>query len=80
MKLNIRAFGIAKDIVGGINLEIDLAKGSTSSDLRVCLLEKYPGFRSLAAVKLAVNEEYAKGHEVLSEVDSIAIIPPVSGG
>jgi len=44
------------------------------------LKDKYPKFRELRSLYVAVNSEYAKDHYVLKEQDEIAIIPPVSGG
>ena len=80
MKLNIRAFGIAKDIVGGSMISLEVEDSCNSSQLQSHLLKLYPDFRGLSAVKLAVNETYAQGNEILRESDEIAIIPPVSGG
>ncbi|MGB0424866.1 MAG: MoaD/ThiS family protein [Flavobacteriales bacterium] len=80
MKLTIRAFGIAKDIVGASKIDLEMDSKCSSSDLQTHLLEVYPDFKGLSAIKLAVNETYAQGDEILQEGDQLAIIPPVSGG
>ncbi|MCC9168572.1 molybdopterin converting factor subunit 1 [Pontibacter harenae] len=80
MKVNVLAFGIAKEIFNGSSAEIDLNEEATVSDLRTALEEKYPRLKQLASFMLAVNNEYAEGNDILQQRDEIAIIPPVSGG
>ena len=41
MKLKILAFGIAKDILGGTEKEIDLAEGTTVQHLKAKLEDEY---------------------------------------
>jgi molybdopterin synthase sulfur carrier subunit len=79
MKVRILAFGIAKQIFGSNNLEIEF-EGSTSSDLKTDLEKQYPGLKKLPAYMIAVNQEYASGQTAINRNDEIAIIPPVSGG
>ncbi|MFZ2897151.1 MAG: molybdopterin converting factor subunit 1 [Saprospiraceae bacterium] len=80
MKLNVLAFGITKDILGGAELKIELPDGATVSDLKQELVRRYPAFGRLRALAIAVNSEYAEGDQVLHERDEVALIPPVSGG
>jgi molybdopterin synthase sulfur carrier subunit len=80
MKVKILAFGIAKDIMGGTSVEIDLQKDMTSAKLRSLLEDQYPRLRQLNSFMLAVNNKYSHGNEVINEQDEIALIPPVSGG
>lgn len=80
MKINILAFGIAKDIIGNAQLEFDLDEGLNIDDLRAQLLSEYEDFHKLKSLALAVNSEYAAAGQVLKENDEVAIIPPVSGG
>lgn len=79
-KVRILAFGIAREIVGQRELEIQLAEGHTVADLRSQLAASYPGVMGLKSLFIAVNNEYATDAQVLNEADEIAIIPPVSGG
>ena len=78
MKIRIKAYGIAKDIVGG-TLDLEM-KGTTVSDLRQTLLTQYPDLRGLSSVMVAVNQRYGENELVLKSTDEIALIPPVSGG
>lgn len=80
MKVNIRAFGIAKEIVGGQNITLELEPSSSAQQLQKKLFEIYPDFKGLSSIKLAINEAYSQGDELITEEDDIAIIPPVSGG
>lgn len=80
MKLTLLAFGIAKDITGSRFSEIELPEGNTVSDLRKMLASRYPVLKELAALRFAVNSEYAQESAILKEGDEVALIPPVSGG
>ncbi|HTI61539.1 MoaD/ThiS family protein [Mucilaginibacter sp.] len=79
MKVNVLAFGIAKDIFGGSSVTAEL-NGNTTADLKQSLETRYPRLKQLASYMVAVNNEYAPDESVLKEHDEIAIIPPVSGG
>jgi molybdopterin converting factor small subunit len=80
MKLKILAFGIAKDIVNGSSVEIELNEPYDSGNLRLQLESKFPRLKDVRSYLIAVNEEYVDGVQKLSSTDEIAIIPPVSGG
>jgi molybdopterin converting factor subunit 1 len=78
-KYTVLAFGIAKDILGGRQCEIELP-GNTVSALRTALVGQYPALAGLRSLLIAVNSEYAEDGVLLEERDEIALIPPVSGG
>lgn len=80
MQLNILAFGIAKDIVGGSLISFDIQEGASVGMLKKALLSQFPRFGNLVSLAIGVNEEYAKDDVVLKATDEIVIIPPVSGG
>jgi molybdopterin converting factor subunit 1 len=80
MKVNILAFGIAKDIFGSSSVNIDLVNDATISNLKYLLEQQYPRLKQLATYMVAVNNEYALDGDNIHERDEIAIIPPVSGG
>lgn len=75
-------FGIAKDIVGKSQIDMDFGEDSPSSvaDLKLVLKKRYPEFSKLSSLAIAVNNEYAEDHVQLKSNDEVAIIPPVSGG
>ena len=80
MKLKILFFGITTDLVGVSNLDLVLPDASTVLDFKSLLKKKYPQLENLDSYAIAVNESYATGDLILNENDTVAVIPPVSGG
>lgn len=80
MKINLLAFGIAKDILGSKRLEIELNESDTIAVLREKLFHLYPDFEKLKSLAFAVGEDYREETYQLNPGDEVAIIPPVSGG
>lgn len=80
MKINLIAFGIAKDILQSKQLEFELNEGATISLLKQNLFQKYPDFTSLKSISFAVGENYQEDGYALHENDEVVIIPPVAGG
>ena len=80
MKINILAFGIAKDIIKGQTLAVEMLEGATVGHLKNQLCTRFPDFERLRSLAIAVNEEYREDDFQLTEKDEIVIIPPVSGG
>lgn len=79
MKVNVLAFGIAKDIFGGSSVAAEM-EGNTTGDLKRSLEKSYPRLKQLVSYMVAVNSEYAQDGNIVNETDEIAVIPPVSGG
>lgn len=80
MKINILAFGIARDIFGQSAIDVELTNDATISNLKYLLEQQYPKLKKLATYMVAVNNEYALDGDTVHEQDEVAIIPPVSGG
>lgn len=80
MQITVLAFGIARDIIGGSALELELPAGSTVHSLKTILSRQFPDFQRLASLAVAVNAEYVSEERILQEQDEIVLIPPVSGG
>lgn len=80
MKVNVLAFGIAKDIFGSSLIEVELPSDGTTQNLKESLENRYPRLKHLVSYMVAVNNEYSSDEGLLTEKDEIAIIPPVSGG
>ena len=80
MKVQITAFGIARDIFQGSDKELEIEGSSSIADLKSMLLDEYPEFAKLASLRFAVNEEYQSDSYILKPRDEVVIIPPVSGG
>lgn len=80
MKIEIIAFGIAKDIINGPSLSMEVVEAVDVETVRKILLSNYPELKGLSSLQLAVNAEYVNDDFVLKENDEVVIIPPVSGG
>ena len=75
--INILLFAYLQEVIGETKItwsELPITVG----DLKQKLAEKYN--LSLQSVMVAVNEEYADDDIVLKAEDTVALIPPVSGG
>ena len=80
MQIDILAFGITKDIVGGSSIQIQVPAGSSVPTLKEQLCKQFPAMKELTSLLIAVNEEYGDDLQILTEKDEVALIPPVSGG
>lgn len=80
MKLQIKLFGIAKEIANASSFELELIELTTVEVLRKEVMAKFPAFGDLQSIMIAVNSEYAKDDVELTAADEVALIPPVSGG
>jgi molybdopterin converting factor small subunit len=80
MKINLTAFGIAKDILQAKQLEFELADGDTIYSLKEKLFQRYPDFLNLKSLSFAVGDNYEEDSCLLHDQDEVVIIPPVSGG
>jgi molybdopterin synthase sulfur carrier subunit len=80
MKCTLKAFGIAREIVGSKVIEIELPERQTVGELKAELVRRYPAFSALKSMYIALNQQYAEEQAELHEADEIALIPPVSGG
>ncbi|MCB0705976.1 MAG: MoaD/ThiS family protein [Saprospiraceae bacterium] len=82
MKLNILAFGITKEILGGrlVELEIELDDQARVRDLREALFLQHPELKKLNSLGIAQGSKYAEDSDLLDPTQEIALIPPVSGG
>lgn len=79
LKVKIKTFGVAREIMGGKEVIVEVPQHKVSS-LRQTLLEQFPQLKELNSIMIAVNSAYAEEDQLLQETDEIALIPPVSGG
>ena len=71
-------FAHLRDEVGQDSIEMDVA-GKSVAELKQYVAETYD-IQKLDSVMVAINEEFATNDEVIKENDTVAFIPPVSGG
>jgi len=80
MRIQLLAFGIARDILRQSNRQIELQDKADVQALKEKLVMEYPDFKKLVSFRIAVNCDYADDDFVLKPDDEVVIIPPVSGG
>lgn len=82
--LQVLCFGVARDITGASTVTLHLRPRPdmplTVADLRIALQRTYPAFAELVSFAIARNEAYAQDADPVLPTDTLAIIPPVSGG
>jgi len=77
--IKILLFAHLQEYFGKNELEINTEFPLTISELKEILQRDY-SFPDLKAVMIAVNEEYALADMLVNSGDTVALIPPVSGG
>jgi molybdopterin synthase sulfur carrier subunit len=80
MIINIKAFGIAREIFGSTVVSISLPDTAVVADLLPEIKRLYPAMNKLSSFAIAVNGCYATNETALTAADEVAVIPPVSGG
>ena len=79
--MKVLLFGMAREIVGNSSWNVEpMGEHWTVAELRTKILETYPEFQQFSSFLIAVNQEYAGDDQLITSLDEIAIIPPVSGG
>lgn len=79
MKVQILFFGATADATGEREIEIDLANDAKADAAFACIVETFPQLKKHSLL-FAVNQEYAKGSEIIKDGDELAIFTAVSGG
>jgi MoaE-MoaD fusion protein len=81
MRVHVRFFGILKELAGKPDDVLELHESATVADLLAFCEERIPTLKSaMAAIAVAVNQEYAGAETSLKSEDEVALLPPVSGG
>jgi molybdopterin converting factor subunit 1 len=81
MQCTVLVFAQLAEKVGTDRLTLDLADGSTVGAALDALAADHAPIADLRAVlAVAVNERYCNKATTLNDGDTIALIPPVSGG
>ena len=81
VRIEIRAFARARELLGSGALVLDLPAGATVADAWAALEQRVPQLREFAAsTRVARNARMAKRDDALSDGDELALLPPVGGG
>ena len=79
MKVKVLFFGATADAAGTRSKEIEVTNLSTAREAFDRVVREHPEL-SAHELRLALNEQYATGDEVLKDGDELAVFTPVSGG
>jgi molybdopterin converting factor subunit 1 len=80
MKVNLKLFGITREIFGTSEQAVNLDGKVSVREFLDSLKTKHTALADLSSILVAVNNEYAESDMILAENDEVALIPPVSGG
>ncbi|WP_263365098.1 MoaD/ThiS family protein [Edaphobacter bradus] len=81
MRVQVLYFGVLKEIFSRENEMVEMAEGASVAGLLTMFRERGLGPANLwESLAVAVNQEYARGEDVLRDGDEVALLPPVSGG
>lgn len=80
VELKVLYFGVSRDQTNKGEEDLVVMENLTAGELKKKLMEMYPKLEDVQSFALAVNESYADDEMMLKDGDTVAIIPPVSGG
>lgn len=81
MTLEVLYFAALRDLVGAGKETVTVPDTvRTAAGLLAHLDERSALRGKLASVRVAINEHFAAGDELLQDGDTVALIPPVQGG
>ncbi len=81
MRCEVLLFAQLAEAVGTFRLTIELPGGVTAGEALQELSNKHEAIATLRdTLAIAVNEQYCTETTVLGDGDTLALIPPVSGG
>jgi len=81
IRVNILFFGAARDATGTDEAQLVLTPPHDSQNALEQVLTTYPALRHFGkSLLFAINQEYARPDQEISDGDELAVFPPVSGG
>ena len=81
MLVTVRLFARLRDIAGTAELACEVAPGATIGTVWEKIVRKFPDLASYErSISSAVNADYARMDQIVSDGDDVAFLPSVSGG
>jgi len=81
MKIHVQFYAQLRDLVGMLELDVDLVEGATVRDLLDQIYAKQPALRSQdKSILIGAGVEFIDRNHKLKPGEEIAIMPPVQGG
>jgi molybdopterin converting factor subunit 1 len=78
--VRVRFFARLRELAGVELMPASMPAGARVVDVYNAMRVAYPQLPEQAAVRAALNQEFADWGAVVREGDEVAFIPPVSGG
>jgi molybdopterin converting factor subunit 1 len=81
MRCEVLLFAQLAEAVGRDRLTVELPEGATAADAVEAVARDHAAVKPLrATLAVAINERYCPADQALADGDTVALIPPVSGG
>lgn len=81
MQCQVLLFAQLAQAIGTDRITIELSNGATVSDALNELAQKHESIAQMRnSLAVAINEQYCNANTVINDGDTLALIPPVSGG
>lgn len=81
MRVTVKLFASFREAAGEPQSVVEIAPGTTISQLWGGLVEEHPRLQPLSSTAaFALNGRYTREDAALSDGDTVAFLPPVSGG
>ena len=81
VSVRVQLFAWVREAVASGDVTLELPAGGRGTEARIELARRYPALEGkLDGVRLAVNEVYQPWETPVRDGDTLAIVPPVSGG
>lgn len=80
LRICVRFFALYGDLAGCDEEDYTLKSGSKVEDLINLVAERHKPMRGMRGMMIAVNSAFVKSDTALKDGDTVALLPPVSGG
>jgi len=81
MRVTVRLFARLRETAGTASVVQEVPDGATVETLWQALADRFPGLQPLRpSVAAAVDDEFARFATPLRDGQTVALLPPVSGG
>jgi molybdopterin converting factor subunit 1 len=81
MQIRLLFFAQLRDLAKTTEVVMDVPDNINIADLKPIIADRFPGMRAhLDTVTYAIGNEYVAATSALSANDTVALIPPISGG
>jgi sulfur-carrier protein len=81
MVVTVKLFAVYQDAYGLPELTLEVAKGTTVSEVGDRIRAPHPALHALASItRYGINLDFVEPEAIVQEGDEVVLIPPVSGG